>query len=140
MSKSFWSKQFIDGSLEVGTDKAIKNGLASWTKGRQDIIRTTLSFNDREFSLRCDPKNGKLASWEQYDNFVFSVSTGQLSRLSREVRCTLNGYKYLFISSSFSRSSNLYHLNDKVGYSIPKNTKVLVCFITMDGKVDYKWS
>ena len=137
MPESYWKKTLIDGSTETGTDSMIKNKLASWTKGRQDIISVELSFVGKTIILQCPPGEGEPDSWKQFDNFVFNPSTGSSVRLSREVHCTNN-----WLCASIEERPDgayVFTLNDKKG--IPSvDGNCFVCSIEIDGTVKYSWS
>lgn len=139
MQESFWAKHLSNGGTEQGTDEAIEKKLASWTRGRQNIISTLLSFAGSTICLQCSPKNQRLAAWKQIDNFVFNPSTGKSERLSREVWCSPNGYQFWDVRRCHD-GTMFYSFNDEAGTPVPDYAQFLVCFISADGRVSSRWS
>ncbi len=140
---SFWYKELDNGSNELGTDEKIAQKIASWSRGAQNIIAVTLEFNDSIVTIKCPKKDGKVANWEQLDGFAFSTLTGISKRVDRQLYCTSNSHQYFNVQKKI-RHNSFPHLvisfNDSFGESVPSNVDSLVCSITIDGKVNYRWS
>lgn len=67
-----WKKIFIDGSEELGSDQAIQEGKASWSKGRLDDIETChLSTESCHVSLTLPG-----TEWHQFDRMEVPVCIG----------------------------------------------------------------
>ncbi len=141
MPESYWRKTLSDNSIEFGHDSNIDKKLASWTRGRQDIVSTKVSFGSSSISITSSPKDNKLSEWGQYDNFSFSAGSGVHTRLSREIRCSVNGYTRLCITKDTAGVYKItnYELNDNIGIHVPSNARYLVCQIEIDGKVNHEW-
>ena len=59
-----WTKHFLDGEKELGTDKLITEGLASWRNGRlEDICAVDIQENNLVYTL----KNPLAKEWWQGD-------------------------------------------------------------------------
>lgn len=70
----FWEKFLIDGTTEVGTDEDIDKGLASWTRGKQDICKCILSFENLLLDVTI-PQPSTIIPWKQKDHFVAVLGT-----------------------------------------------------------------
>jgi len=92
MKESCWVKTLKDGDTEFGSDVYIERGEASWTRGRQDIISTSLDYVGKRVELRCSSVEGTCAEWKQEDRMIFGASVGKSYRIRREVSCTTLGY------------------------------------------------
>jgi len=66
METGSWLKLFNDGTSERGSDVAIKKGLASWSKGRQDDIKSV--HLEHNFNTCC--LSVPNTHWYQYDRFM----------------------------------------------------------------------
>ena len=141
MNESYWRKTLADGSFEFGKDSDIQRQLASWTRGRQDIIATRIFLSGRNLVLRCVPKEG-LATWHQRDNFCANLSSNVTKRLSREVECTTKGCTRLWVTHDMANiyKMTIYDLNNERGELVPEGASSLVCRIGIDGRVDHEWS
>jgi hypothetical protein len=136
---NFWKKYLSDGTFELGSDVMIKEKIASWSSGRQDIISTEISFGENILEVNTSSVNTKLSKWEQYDNFIFSASMGRSIMLSRTLKCSLDGYSFFYIKKS-SQSKTIVFLDNVKGDPIPKNKNFLICSIKEDGSIVYQWS
>lgn len=120
-----WIKKFVDDSKEMGTDKLIKEGKASWTKGRQkDIVSVTLSFDNVLATL--ESSSSRDSEWYQFDRYV--VEGGITKKIFRvlqvlitprevgqEIKQTMFIYNNinilgLFIEPKFEKNSNWYSI------------------------------
>ena len=71
----FWVKLFRDGSKENGSDKEIEEKRASWSKGRQDDIKTVgIDDGKKTASIQLW---GFDSEWFQFDNYACLVSDGE---------------------------------------------------------------
>jgi hypothetical protein len=67
-----WRKYFADGSLEIGSDRAIEAKEASWSRGRLDrMIRAQSAAKGHVLEIQ-----GPGEYW-QSDDFVFTPATGE---------------------------------------------------------------
>lgn len=135
-----WRKKLTDSSFELGLDEDIEKGFASWTKGRQDIVSALLSFNKKSIEVKTQD-TFPFDKCEQYDNFCFDPTTGISTRISRELRCSINGYKKI---NEIKDMANIYNvtsfiLNNDYGQQIPNGVTTLVCRIEIDGTVSIIW-
>lgn len=91
--ESFWKKELVDGTIELGTDTMVSLGQASWTKGRQDITQVMLFFSGRLVSVRseCPDK----CRWRVLDHNVCSAITGKDTRIERIIEVEFEGEKDL---------------------------------------------
>jgi hypothetical protein len=140
MREDYWRKHLSDGTLEFGYDSCIQNKLASWTKGRQDIQSTLLSFNGN-FIQVTNHSLSSLTKWEQKDGYLFNPSNGSTIRIDRNLECSVNGKTRFCITEGSLDGGHLtlFDLNDQVGQLIPTDIDFLVCCIRIDGKVNYRW-
>lgn len=142
MPESYWEKRLSDNTLERGTDQMIQDKLASWTKGRQDIMSARLCYAGTAVTIFRFGKDGEFADWKQLDNFVFNPGTGETTRLSRELWCSTEGRPFLHAvrivdgPASFSLEEKAY----RGCIAVPESASYLVCSIARDGKVKYRWS
>jgi hypothetical protein len=95
---SYWQKFLSDGTSEMGTDEEILRGVASWTKGRQDIRAVKLVFKDSYVIVkeeREDDLSLLLTDWVQQDRYVAVVSPGTAQkgqRVSRILSCSVTSF------------------------------------------------
>ena len=66
MESGTWLKFFNDGTLERGSDVDIDKGLASWSKGRQDNIKSV--HLEHNFNTCCLSLPN--TQWYQYDRYM----------------------------------------------------------------------
>jgi len=135
MKESFWEKDLLDGSKELGTDSMIDRKAASWTRGRQDIVSVTLFFANTKVTLQSPPVNGEVAKWEQYDGCIFNSSTGKSSVIAREIRCSSHHHSCV-LGMRRGRNEITYTLDDKVGSNLPEDSNTFICRIESDGRVE----
>jgi hypothetical protein len=70
-----WIKTFSDNTTELGSDKDIEAGLASWSKGRLSDIKEVQLSNDRVTCRLLAPNT----NWHQFDRYAAQVVVGQTS-------------------------------------------------------------
>jgi hypothetical protein len=100
-----WEKFFKDGTTEIGSDEAIENQLASWSRGRLDDIISVSIFNDNcGVSIAFPDTN-----WHQFDRFIaFLGDSGQQqNRIARIIQAEIKQNhvgKYIIIKDTTSMS------------------------------------
>jgi hypothetical protein len=67
-----WIKFFTDGSLENGSDEKIREGKASWSKGRLTDIKEVSLLNLNYMGTLTVPDT----EWHQFDRLMVPVSEG----------------------------------------------------------------
>ena len=137
MTESFWQKKLIDGSFEQGSDSAIKEGKASWTRGRQDIESVFLSFAGQQVKLECPSFKDLCAEWKQSDHNVYSTIEGRTFRHAREVRCRpLVGRKF----GIAKRGEECWVIVGNEGpHCLPAGKEWITCTIRSDGRIIIGW-
>ncbi len=140
MQEGYWKKTLTDGSSEFGYDSAIEKKIASWTNGRQDIVKVDLSNGSEAIQISSSSKPPSF--WRQLDHYCFNPRTGKSSRLARELACSLDDNSRLMIQRDMGYVYRFTHftLNKERGIEIPNDVSLLVCQIGIDGKVSYQWS
>lgn len=138
--ESFWKKELVDGTIELGTDTMVSLGQASWTKGRQDIQRVMLHFAGKIVWVRADrPEQCK---WRLLDRNTCSAMTGENKRVERFLEVSFGDHKMLRrwdLSLPGPQTFFEFHLNDWLGIELSGHKKVLFR-IGSDGtlSVEYK--
>ena len=122
-----WIKFLSDGSQEEGSDSDIDQKKASWTKGRQDIEKVSLQFNEKKVLLSAD----KEREWFQTDNFIYSSLNGT-KRISREISCLTKGFKYVVLENT-EDSIFTARLNNKKG--LPLISDKITLQIGIEGQI-----
>jgi len=145
MYESLWVKTLFDKTIELGTDTMIKNNLASWSRGRQDILEASLFYRGTKLTVSANPKI-KEGSFKQFDTFEFNSSSGESKRLSRSFSLPCAGYKYFvhktnsYFSAENFKSEFIIQLNNESGFLVPEDASKIVCSIQFDGNVYHRWS
>jgi len=144
MYESLWTEILFDGTIELGTDTMIKNHLASWSRGRQDISEASLFYRGTKLTVSANPKI-KEGLFKQFDTFEFNSSSGKSTRLSRSFSLPCAGYKYFTYKVITSSPENfrgefIIQLNNENGSLIPEDASKIVCSIRFDGNVYHRWS
>ena len=67
-----WIKFFADGSKETGTDAAIQDGSASWSRGKLDDIKSVSISDGLNFCTMEVPDT----EWHQFDRMMASIAYG----------------------------------------------------------------
>lgn len=142
-----WTKYFIDGTIEIGSDYNISRGLASWSKGRLDNIKMVDIYeNDNAAGLSISDTN-----WHQLDRFVAAVQPGPVfgTRTHRVVQaeikhchvgCTIthwriNKYNMVKVGKTIGSLVDDYSIPNV----IPKSAigKWLTVVVSADGSFSY---
>lgn len=134
--ESFWKKELVDGTIELGTDTMVSSGQASWTKGKQDIIQASIYFAGRVVCIRRDTKASGLVAWRQLDRNTWSVIEGRGRRTSRFLEVPVLGCPFLRRTEYLSSIPwTTFELNDRSGTEVPFDTKALRCEVLADGSL-----
>ncbi len=75
-----WVKHFNDGSTEIGSDRAISRGDASWSRGKLDDI-AFVQLSSRLLTFLLEIPN---TEWHQFDRYTVALDgVSESSRVAR---------------------------------------------------------
>lgn len=82
--QGYWIKILHNDKIELGSDSKIASGLASWTKGSQNIKKVFLSDGIVAVSLESNIDS----EWYQFDRLVVQMANGKQNsqRVSRAIQ------------------------------------------------------
>ena len=81
----YWTKHFLNGSKETGTDRAINNKEASWSRGKLESIQEVVLSDHLIIATLFVPNT----SWYQYDRYEFYSGTGETKRVARIIQAEI---------------------------------------------------
>lgn len=91
MSHSYWNKFLVDGTIEAGDDNLIEKGMASWTKGRQDIVAVSMYYANVLLFVSYEKKEIYEDSFHQTDLNLGNLVTGESIRYGRCISAKTKG-------------------------------------------------
>jgi len=143
-----WVKYFQDASPEIGTDRAIEAGEASWSRGRlHDIVKVQLS--NRLLTVIAEVSNTEWHQFDRYHAYIGESEHPESVRVARVVQAKVqkehvgrdllyNNNTYLFQVTVNGEGRGYKITEDNVGKWITisiTDSKISWCF-SEKGKLD----